>query len=428
MSGVRRMGASALGSSLVVVFCASCATTNAQQNRSSDELSRESEAAARAEGSRATREQQERGVAALRALLARESSATLSERSFEAGEDFRGSVASAGDVTVSRIEGAYTVRFSIGTTQPVDCFVFDRPADLANAIRTMYERLRRDFVRSAILSTDAGFVSNNPFVEASVLYTVNAGGRIAPGSVKIRSLTSGERSVVCVHDEPGYRATFHRALTPLFRNGTRSARDANYVASLNDHNVGVMMLRFREEGEVTTEVTLDSMLLTRGEADLTSIDKATIEQYSRAGALASQREVENENSTVSDNQWEREASTLRYSFAGTHLGRPLRGVVTAHEELRAGTPTVAAFARRALSSASGSVAPLEYERFNHSNPLTVRRDRIELDRREDGTRVWLNLVSAQRTLRVLMNADGLPDEIQMQVGRVMLRMRRSASQ
>lgn len=427
-SGARCTGVSALGSSLLVMCCASCATTNTQQNRASDEVSRESEAAARAEGSRATREQQERGAAALRALLAREATATLSERSFDAGEDFSASVASTGDVTVSRMEGAYTVRFSIGTRQPVDCFVFDRPTDLANGIRTMYERIRREFVQSAIISTDAGFVSNNPYLEVTVLYTANAGGRVAPGSVKIRSLTSGDRSVLCVHDEPGYRATFHRALAPLFRNGTRSPRDANYVMSLNDQNIGVLMLRFGEENGATTEVTLNSTLFVRSESDLMSVDRATIEQYSSTGALASQREVENENSTVSDNQWQREGTTLRYSFAGTHLGRPLRGVVAAHEELRASTPTTAAFVRRALSSANGAIAPLEYERFNGSNPLSVTRDRIELDRRVDSARVWLNLVSARRTARALMGTDGLPDEMQTQVGRVTVRVRRSVAQ
>jgi hypothetical protein len=404
------------------VALASCATT-AANNRASDELSRESEAAARAQARRETQQAQQQTLARYRAAVARESSAALTERAFTAGEGFRGAVASAGDVSVSRVANGHSVRFSIGAEQPVECVVLDQQGDLANMLRAVYENIRGNFVRSAIEAVDAGVVGGNGYLDAAFVYNVNSSGRVMVGSVKIRTLTTGDRSAICTHDEPGYRQSFHRAIVPLMRGARPSPRDANYVVSLNDHRIGVQLLRFREEQGITIEETYASTLIARGEADLTAIDSVTIERYTADGALESQREIENTNLTLENNVWQREANTLRYHFEGTHLGRPLSGVAVAHEVLRAATPTISAFARRALAS-SDALAPTERERFNPANPLTVTRSRIELAQRVDRTHAWLTITSPRRSTRALVGPDGMPTEMHTELGRLTVITRR----
>lgn len=411
-----------MSATAVSVLLASCATTTAN-NRASDELSRESESAARAQAQRETQQAQQQALARYRAAVARESSATLGEREFTAGEGFRGVVASEGDVAVTRVQNGHSVRFSIGAEQPVECVVFDAQGDIANMLRAVYERIRGNFTRSAIEAVDAGVIDGNGYLDAAFVYNVAVRGRVMVGSVKIRSFTTGDRSAICTHDEPGYRQSFHRAIVPLMRGARPSPRDANYVVSLNDHRIGVQLLRFREEQGITIEETYASTLIARGDADITAIDSVTIERYTADGALESQREIENNNLTIENNVWQREGNTLRYHFEGTHLGRPLTGVAVAHEVLRAGTPTLTAFARRALASGA-AIAPSEHERFNPSNPLAVTRSRVELAQRVDNAHAWITISSPRRTTRALVGADGMPTEMRAELGRLTVITRR----
>jgi hypothetical protein len=404
---------------------ASCATTSTNSERTASlEASRESEAAARAQGRRDAQQTQERALAAFRSLMTRESSEPLRERAFQAGVGFRGVIDGASDVAVARVESGHSVQFSIGAAEPVECVVFDQRGDPANILRAVYERMRGGFVRSRIESIDAGVVSGNGYLDATVVYNANVRGQLMLGAVKLRSLTAGGRNVLCTHDEPGFRQGFHRALLPLMRGASRAPRDADYVVSAGEHNIGVVLVRNREEDGATVEESFTSMLFAGGDGALTAIDAASIERYAPDGTIESLRQIESENLALTNNVWQREGDTLRYRFEGTHLGRPHSGVAYAREPLRAENPRLASFVRRALASRGAALAPLEYEQLNRANPLSVHRSRIEFARAEGSARVWLTVTTPRFTSRMLVDADGAIVESHSEIGRVPVAMRR----
>lgn len=409
-----------------VVSLAGCATTGSQrESDTAASASRESEAAARAEGDAQRRAQQARSQQQLRQWMQRESSAALEPRAVRVGDAYEGAVASAGDVTMQRDGDTSVAEFSIGASAPVQCIFSDEIKDQANLLRAVYEDVRRTAAATQIAAIDAGASESNSYIDLHFAYRTRtpAGERV--GYMKMRSLTSGDRSVLCMHDEPGFLQTFHRATLPLLRTTPSTSAQRVLVVSLNGNNVGTMSVRRSRDEQDTIEDTTFSTLLARTPVDLLAEDRIDSERFDARGELAARVNGTDENGAIEQKTWQREAATLRYPFEGTHLGRPLRGVVTTREPLRASAAMVIALVRDGVV---GRTPAVEREELQESNPLVTTRSRIELVRREGPNRAWIRFVSARDTLDALVDEQGLPLQARITVGTMTLALRAGTAQ
>lgn len=411
---------------LACASVASCATTApTQTNSAQSELDRESEANARAStsaGGASNASSSDAAVANYRRLAQRESSATLTERPVYVGADFQTAVLGTGNPDVSNIETGQSVTVAIGATDPLRCIVFNDIVDPANALRRVFENVRQGMARIVVEALDAGFVGESPYIEGRFVY-VTRGANAGFGMLKARIALVGERSVLCMHDEVGYVETFHRAMEPIMQSGSTGPGGANYIMSLGATNLGFMAVRFREENGEIIETTINGALVARSESELTASDSVVIERYSRDGVLRKMTRANDENGTATERDWERDGTSNRYRFEGTHLGRPLQGVLTANGPLHAATPMAAA----AFRTLTGPRAPasVDAQSLSLTNPLELDQDRYTLARRVDATHGWLSIQTGDRTTRALMGPAGLPDEIEFVGTRSSIRARRA---
>ncbi|MFO0563386.1 MAG: hypothetical protein U0269_35510 [Polyangiales bacterium] len=425
----RGAGRSVLALTVALSVSASgCATTQSQSNGAQSELNAESEANARASTSTSSNTgasrapAQNAALANYRRLAQRESTTVLTERAVHVGEDFHSVVLGASDAEVTNSEGGHSVSVAIGASQPMQCIVYDSIVDPANSVRRVFENVRRAMARIAIESIDSGFVGESPYIEGRFLY-VTSGPNAGAGMLKVRSALVADRSVLCMHDEVGYVQTFNRAMEPMLRSVALSQGGANYIVTVGETNLGFTAIRFREEGGEIIETSLSGSLAARSELDLTASDDVVVERYSRDGVIRSMMRLNDENGTITQRQWERDGQSHRYRFEGTHLGRPLQGVVTATAPLRAGTPAAA----EAFRTLMGPRAPasVELQSISSRNPLTLDTDRYSLHRRVDATHAWITVQTGDRTIRALMGPAGLPDEFEFVGATATVRARRA---
>lgn len=405
---------------MVFVTLASCATTGARtENNASLEASRESERAARAAGAEQRRSEQTRASGEIRALLLRESSAPLAPRQVRIGEDYQGTVEGTAEPTLRAQQGSTMVIVAIGASEPMQCVISEEEEDQANKLYAVYQRVRERFSATQVALIDAGATHGNRYVDLHFSYRVGTGASASVGYMKMRSLTTGDRSALCMHDELGYSQTFHRATLPLLATRSSDARRRSFVLSINRQRIGTMSVSSIERDAQRVDVTGFSMLLARTAQDLMANDGVDVERSLENGELTERVTAESENGALETKRWQRQDRSLRYAFEGTHLGRPLNGVVTARAPLRSDSAEIRALVRNGVVGRSPAI---ERDALNGSNPLVLTTQRTELVRRVDAQHVWVNIATARRTMRALIDDQGLPSEAELTIGQLTLRV------
>ncbi len=311
--------------------------------------------------------------------------------------------------TVTHEGEQFQIALPVGAAEPVRCIVFNESIDPANALRRVYENLRHENADMEIRSVGAGFVGDTPHLDAQALYVVGPAERRLLGHVKFRVFNVHERGFVCLHDEPGFAATFDRATRPLLEVAAQTPRPYRYVLTLDGSPCGWMTGQTATARNETTDVTLTSFLIARSAQEMVASDHVTIERYNRAGEISEERIVENDDAAESNYLVRRTATPRRYHVEGRHLGRDIAGDFTAASALIASNPA-SARAYRALT-APRAPATVNILGYAGDSPLTATTETYGLERVVDARRAWLTQRTGEVQARMLVGSEGIADEV-----------------
>lgn len=402
---------------LVTIALAACATARPAANPTAAPPATTSAPAANAP--------HESAEEVLARLLAPEATAELAPQTIAIpGGDLRLAGHGTGAATVTPQGEQFQVVMPIGGVEPLRCIVFHEGIDLANGLRTVFENARQANANLELHGMDAGFVGDSPYLDLQALYLVGEGNQRALGHLKMRAFNVGDRGVVCLHDQPGFVATFDRATRPMIDASAHAPRPARYLISLGGHPCGYTVINTTAAAGVTTEVNMSGYLLARDAHTLIAADEVTIEHYNRAGELADARVVNNHDTSESNYLVRRAGTARRYHVEGRHEGHDIAGDINAATPLVGGTPAMA----RAWRTLTGARAPATVEvlGFSTDTPLAASTQSYRLDRAVDAQHAWIIQHAGDVDLRTLVGASGVPDEINIGEGERALIIRRVA--
>jgi hypothetical protein len=325
------------------------------------------------------------GEAAVRALFERELP-PLPKRTFQTPGGVGGNVEAVAPPRVTAAAGAEEVAIGLGTGQPLSCTVFAERIDAASTIFRVAESAREKVKVVLVRPLDVVGVEGSPLVLAALLYQVQLEKGPVAGQLKIGVYAHPSRSLLCVHDEPGYVATFGRVVRGLaasLSGGPRDERAAAAFAELSVIRVGGVAVGYGEhvvwkaEGGGRVAEQWGAQLLPRGDADLVAMDSTSRETIDADGLLAGGTYAHSTNGELDTRvELSRERDGKTYRYDGEKDAKPLQGSFAT----KAGLSTDLWFARRLAKGAPAAAADLRHEAYSCESspvaptPVAYRRD------------------------------------------------------
>ena len=226
----------------------------------------------------------------------------------------------------------HQVTVNIGTQGRVQCIVYGTPLDYAGAIGQMLKAIQPQVkVRKAVV-TDVQLVDEIPALFSNVEYTTLTDGKKVLGQLKLMVHVRGDSSLMCMHDEPGYQASFRRmglvAAKGFLPDGWK-APPLHYVET-QVVKIGTSLLGFvhhvcGREGATTTCEGTDALLVPRGPGSWMTSDSASVEVSDAAGVVTTQTVANAEAGELSSRMTIRKTAPGAYDYEGTMSGKDLKG-------------------------------------------------------------------------------------------------------
>jgi hypothetical protein len=315
------------------------------------------------------------GEAAVRALFDREVP-PLAKRPFKTPAGVGGTVEAAAPPQVTAAAGAEEIAVGLGTGQPLSCTVFGERIDAAATIYRVVESAREKVKVVLVRPLDVVAVEGSPLVLAALLYQVQLEKGPVVGQLKIGVYAHPSRSLLCVHDEPGYVATFGRVVRGLaasLSGGPRDERTGAAFAELSVIRVGGLAVGYGEnvvwkaEGGGRVSEHWGAQLLPRADADLVTMDSTSRETIDGDGLLAGGTYAHSTGGELDTRiELSRDPDGKTYRYEGEKDGKPLQGAFVT----KAGLSTELWFARRLAKGAPAAAEVLRHEAYScESSPV-----------------------------------------------------------
>lgn len=207
------------------------------------------------------------------------------------------------------IEGGWYVSTDIGTTTPLECWVFADAIDPAAMAANIAElsiqasvRANGPLVQRDLYFIDAGAYDGAPYLALEWLYGVGDPSQPLAGLAKVRIAVSSEIGIACAHNQLGYRDTFARAFEQFVREAKFfGGRDNAYyeeivVQRVGEQPIGITHSRFMLDEDGDTRITTtESSLVPVDSATLTVSDAWYVAFSTPDGRLINQHAVQSEN-------------------------------------------------------------------------------------------------------------------------------------
>jgi hypothetical protein len=271
----------------------------------------------------------------LDALLARELDKLPAPRDLSGPEGvFTAEVPAVRPPEVRITEGPAIATWSIGTEQDVQCIIYAQRMNVADELNTLFtSAVVEKMSKTKIERIDAGEVGGQPFLEIDALYTMESAGHSAVGEIKLAGVAHRDVSLVCTHDEPGYRASFRSAIAALaatFKvSGDAAPTRPMYHAI---HAVEVAGARFgfyeivlvNDEGDKLTHASSIAMLLPTKDGRLSSKDMDIIEVTDKSGRMLEGKYVTVDDHAETTNLQLTQKDKKTYAVEGTTGTKPVK--------------------------------------------------------------------------------------------------------
>jgi hypothetical protein len=203
---------------------------------------------------------------------------------------------------IDKVQGSYTVEFSVGSETTASCEIYPETKDPAALIRAVaqqvfpgvIEKAQGKVERRAIEVVNAGQFGTTPYLALNWLYRVNDGKEARVGAFKQYAAAKEKHGIYCQHIDIGYVHTFEsvvRALVESVEFHDRTPVQKPFyselsVASLKGLRVGYSMLTLVRDadGDVKAE-NRSAMLLPVTQDTVQSFDSSHVEWTHPDGSM-----------------------------------------------------------------------------------------------------------------------------------------------
>lgn len=246
---------------------------------------------------------------------------------------FTASVEGSAAPTYTPGENAGSLAIALGTQSPINCSVQPDRIDTASTLGRMVglvagnPKLKLREVRTV----DFAVAREAPLFFAEMTYTADTPGGQAVGMLKVGIFAHPQLSMVCTHDEVGYRESFRRIVKGLATSVELSepAADTRFaeiqVLRLNEQPVG-FMLRSIEDGDdgATVFSSVTSTVLMRTPTEPLASDSYVNEVTDQSGHVTKAVHVEVSSGEI-ETQLALERDGKSYRYSGKWQGKSLEG-------------------------------------------------------------------------------------------------------
>lgn len=343
---------------------------------------------------------------------------------------FLSAVEAQGEPVVRQPQGdrsTYLIGIPLGTQSDILCFVAPNAMPITNVMGAVLRELgtKPEIKVRGIGSTDAGALFDQPYFAADVVLVDDTTSPPQLYQVKMMAVgLRGNGSMLCVHDEVGYRQTFRRVVTGL-ANAMQTASGERFglplykevfVARVGDTAIGVGESSYYESNDRQLLMTSRmSMFVPRSPEEVIATDEVNESLSDAAGDVLKATYVDLEGGEIASNLLLDRRSPRVYHVTGTHDGLPVdadlavegslpddRSVARRLREtiVRAGGPE-----RIAIPQWAPDITPLKI------TELGVRRTGVPAP---TGTPADFEL--GERRIRVIIDAQGLLDRMTVALG------------
>ncbi len=373
------------------------------------------------------------GLPEAAALAAREVTTGLSKQTIATPDNlFSGEIEAAAKPEIKKDGEVFLVKISIGTRSPIECDLIPGAVDTAGILsRRMAEAAKTVSVTSA-KPTDVATAGNAGVLFAEAAYDVvkaapAAGEKSDPkaasapllkGLVKFAARSGENGSVVCQHNELGYRATFKKIALQVAA-AVRAPKVAPaYVQvdmiKMNGAPVGFAELAVTDEKAGTRMLDTRVAMLLPATAKLSGIDEITKIRVDKAGTTLGGAYVKMMDGAQTSDVTLNRVKANEYSVKGKTSAGPVSGTFTAPREL-----TVEFSRAKAVQKfLAGKEQELKFAEYNLEADAkgavevvyAKRGDAVVLTQKKETSTVSFDAAGVEKTMDVKMEAGNFSSE------------------
>lgn len=348
-------------------------------------------------------------------------------------------VAAAAAPGLEEVGGVLQLTFPVGGEQPIRCFIYPHAVPLAQTLRTFVVNVQARAAEHRITDLDAGEMGGQPYLRVATRYRL--AGDPAEGAVKYLASRGARMTTLCLHDEPGYTATFERLVGQLVGSLRLAEDPAAHPQVLAWH--GIFVGRSRQHGATVVDSqllagatrhaysTMTSSLEVLADGVLQATD-ATDTQFSTVDG----RVLASLHTQVRDGELQHALRLMagstpqQYLLSGQLGARHLDEILLAHEalsdqfemiaRLRQLGHSVGASGGSSAAGTDAASADVAFEVYNPAQPLAITTAHVRpLERRRQSIEAWVE--DGQARHRVVFDRRGLllrSDDLTSQMQRV----------
>lgn len=220
-------------------------------------------------------------------------------------------------VKAGTAQGTEEISFVFEDSGPVECMVFADSFDPGGYVGNVVEELKKTLEVVGFTPTRFTVEQEIPAYFTSVLYHKKLDGKVAAGQLKLALGLHPTRPIVCLHDVPGYTATFESAARAVFSNFRVKDYVPPVAVTIGVARVGTTPIGFTSESaseldDGRVQVTsLSTQIVPRSANELMISDEAEI-------AWVAKSKVQEAKFVQADLHGEKLNLTLKASGAGQY--------------------------------------------------------------------------------------------------------------
>jgi hypothetical protein len=294
---------------------------------------------------------------------------------------------SAADPAVQAAQdGTVVVDIPIGTATPVHCQIFKDAVDPGSTVAGFLAQSAQRVKFEQIVPAGVHVIKRAPAVFLDTLYTVDGASGKQVGNLKIAFYANDRRSILCLHDEGGYRASFAKVSSSFFESFQLKAAETIKPTYLDvsktsienmDIGFGVTKVLPGETKGGKTYSTQNTSFIPVSPGEMAIKDDLSIIQVDAQGRMIKGVWVEAEGGELALQIKLTSGPKGGYSYEGSVSGKPVKGEIDAKQKLATPFDTIALMKKQAKSGKAFSQVLNEYHPSldpTKPTPVTYSRD------------------------------------------------------
>ena len=291
----------------------------------------------------------------LEAMLAMESKGLTDRPVSGPGQAWSVKVPSVGEPEVSIVEDIHLVEIPIGSDAVVRCQVHGEAVDPAGSLYGVIKESSAKVEYREVAPAGVKLLGGFPAAFLNALYVTDVPGGKAAGGLKLAIHARNDRTLLCVHDELGYRETFQRvssAFFETFKEAKPPEDNATYtdisIVKLDDMPVGfgvTQLVPGPKPGERERHDSSSSFLPTSPK-DVIFEDTFNITHYNKKGQIISDTFIEATQGEVNMQLTLTRGEDGQYSYDGKISGKAVQGALATPKGLTTSFQTAATLRKK----------------------------------------------------------------------------------